>query len=145
MVHSKITALAIVGLVLVAVAVGAVVYYQLRIRGGGTIKVVGLTAFSDPGATLEVSAVDWGMISPGGISQITLYLKSTSNVPGNLTLETENWEPARAAQYMTLEWDYDGTIMLPGEIRGVLFTLRVSDQITNVTEFSFDMVLIIGG
>lgn len=143
--REQATALAIVGLVVAAVVVGSVVYYALRIRGVGHIKLVGVKAFSDPGATLEVSAVDWGDISPGSYGQVLLYLKSTSTVPANWTLTTENWDPSAAKNFMALSWDYDGSKLQPGEIRAVRFTLTVMLSITGVTDFSFDVVITASG
>ena len=138
-------ALAIVGLVVTAVVVASLVVYVLRVRGTGRIKVVGLKAYADPEATKEVSAIDWGTIPAGGISQTMLYLKSTSTVPSNLTLTTENWDPSVAEQFMTLTWDYDGTPLQPAEIRAVTFTLRVSEDVVGITEFAFDLVITAAG
>ena len=143
--REQATALAIVGLIVAAVVVGAVVYYTLQLRGSGRIKTVGLKVYSDPGATLEVSAVDWGDIAPGGVSQVLLYLKSTSTVPTNLTLTTQNYDPSTAQNYMTLTWDYDGSTLQPGEIRAVRFTLAVAEAITGIVEFAFDIVITAAG
>jgi len=143
--RDQLAALAIVGLVLAAVVVGAVVYYSLRLHGHGTIKLVGLKAYSDPAATLEVSAVDWGLIPPGGVSQVLLYLKSTSTTPANWTLTTENWDPSAAQNFMVLTWDYDGGTLQPGEIRAVRFTLQVSVNISAIVDFALDIVVTAAG
>jgi len=143
--REQLTALAIAGLVVTAVVVGVVVYYSLRLHGAGRIKTLGLKAYSDPGATLEVSAVDWGEISPGGSSQVLLYLKCTSTVPSNLTLTTQNWDPIGSRNYLTLTWDYDGSKLAPGEVRAVRFTLHVAEAITGIVDFSFDVVITAAG
>jgi len=140
-----LTAAVIVGLVIAVVITGTIAYYTLRVHGSGKIKVVGAKAYSDPGATLEVSAIDWGVISPGGISQATIYLKSTSTVPVNMTLTTENWSPPAAAQYMTLTWNLSPQTLSPGEVRAVILTLRVSQNIVGVIDFSFDVVITAAG
>lgn len=143
--RNQLTAVAIAALVVAAVVVAAVVLFALRIHATGRIKLVGLKAYADPEGTKEVSVIDWGLIPPGGLSQTTLYLKSVSTVPSNLTLTTEAWVPKPAASYITLTWDYDGSSLQPGEIRAVLFTLNVSPGITGITEFSFDIVITAAG
>ena len=136
-----------VGVVLIAVVATAVVtatamYFALRVRGHGRIKTVGLEAYADQGATQPVSEIDWGEIWPGGTAVATVYLKSTSSVPVTISLTLENWIPAAAANYMTVEWDYDGTALQPGEVRAVIFPLRVSGSITGITNFEFDLVIV---
>ena len=86
-----------------------------------------------------------GVIGPGEAKEVTLYLKNTGNVPVNLTLSTENWSPAVAADYMTLTWDYDGTPVVAGAVRRVIITLSVATNITGVAEFSFDILITAAG
>lgn len=143
--REQLTGVVIAGLVIVAAVTAAVVYYTLRIRGSGTIKLIGVEAYGDPEGTQIISAVNWGELTPGGFSQVVLYLKSTSTAPATLTLSTENWSPATAADYLSLEWDYDGSPLSPGENRGVLLTLRVSESVTGITSFAFDIVIVASG
>ena len=137
--------LAIIGLTVSAVVVAATVYYVLIIRGTGMIKTVGVQAYADPELTKEVSAINWGTISPGGYSQTLLYLKITSNVPSNLTLSTARWSPPSVENYLTLTWDYDGTTLNPGQIIAVRLTLTIADAVTGITNFSFDMLITAAG
>lgn len=145
MTRNQLIGVTIVGLIIVAVVTAAVVYYTLRIRGTGTIKLIGIEAYGDPECTQVISAVNWGELTPGGFSQVVLYLKSTSTAPASLTLSTEAWSPPEAGNYLTLEWDYDGSVLQPGEIRGVLFTLRVSESVTGITSFAFDFLIVASG
>ena len=143
--RKQVAALAITGIVITAVVVGVIIYYRLRITGTGRITVIGLEAYADAECTKQVSAINWGEISPSGYSQATLYLKSTSNKPVNLTLTTENWSPSVAEQYLTLTWNYAGDVLQPSEVRAVIFTLSVSADVTGVTDFSHDMILTAAG
>lgn len=131
----------VIAIVVVTSVAYAAIPYLLRIRGSGRIITVGLEAYADAGATQPVSEIDWGEISPGGTAVATLYLKSTSSVPVTLSFGLENWSPAAAADYMTVDWDYDGSTLQPGEVRGVRFTLRVSGSISGITNFEFDLVI----
>lgn len=143
--REQLIGVTIVGLVIFAAVTAAVVYYTLRIHGSGTIKLIGLEAYGNPEGTQVISSVNWGELTPGGVSQVVLYLKSTSTAPATLTLSTEAWDPPTAGAYITLEWDYDGSALQPGEIRGVLFTLRVSESVIGITSFAFDFVIVASG
>lgn len=142
---NQLMGIAIAALVATAIVLAAIVYYELRIKGTGRIKLIGVKAYSDADLTKEVSSIDWGLIPRGGSSQITLWLKSTSSCPANLTLRTENWVPPNASDYLTLNWDYDGSPLYGGEVREVLFTLGVAQNVFGITDFSFDMIITIYG
>ena len=139
--RNQLIGVVLVAVVVTAVVTAAVMFFALRVRGRGRIITVGLEAYADPGATQPVSEIDWGEISPGGTAVATLYLKSTSSVPVTISLALENWIPAAASDYMTVEWDYDGSYLQGAEVRAVLFTLRVSGSITGITNFEFDLVI----
>lgn len=141
MTKDQAMALALIALAVSAVVVAAAVYYVLRIKGYGKIKVVGLKAYADPELTKEVSTIYWGEIPKGSYSVTTLWLKCTSTVPSNLTMHTEAWDPAAAEQYLTLTWDYDGHTLNPGEVLELELKLTVAEETMGVTDFSFDIVL----
>jgi len=139
---ATLTALAITGLVVAVVVVGAVAYSSLRIQGRGSIAKINLEIYADEAGTKIVNAIDWGIISPGGRSEVTIYIKILGNVPANLSVTTSNWNPSGAQQYMTLSWDYNNVPVVPDEIRPVKLTLSISEAITGVTDFSFDMTFV---
>ena len=136
-----LTTVALTAIIITAIVTAAIVYYSLRIRGYGKIKTVGVDAYADLECTKIVSEINWGTIPAGGSSQTTLYLKNTGNYPINMTINTENWSPAVAADYMALTWDYDGTELAPDEVRGVILTLAVDSNIAGITDFQFDIVI----
>lgn len=141
----QIRALGITALIVTAVVIAAIVYFTVRISARGSIRTVGLEVFADPEATQGVSSIDWGILDPGGQAQVTLYLKTTSNVPATVTLSTQGWDPEAAASYITLAWDYDETPLEVGEIRAVVFTLNVAPDILGITDFYFDIVITAAG
>ena len=131
-------------LIVVAI-VSTVGSHSVRIQGGGVIRTVGLKAFIDPDLTVEATTINWGHISPGDNSSVTLYLKSTSTIPAELTFSTENWQPSAAQQFFTLTWNYNHQPLNPGQVVPVTFTLRVSENVTGVTTFTFDLLITIYG
>ena len=140
------TLIAVAATIIAAVLVTAVVmYYVLRIRGHGVIKVVGIEAYADEACTKVCSEVDWGLIAPSEVKEVTIYLRNTGNAPVNLTMITENWSPMRASEFMTLSWDYDGTLVGVGGVHAVTLALSVDANISDISEFSFDIVITAAG
>jgi hypothetical protein len=135
----------IIVLVLAIPAVGAAVYYSTKIRSTGRIKTVGCSIYGDPDGTLELSSIDWGTLEPGQVAARTVYIRIHGNTPQTLQLVVDNWNTDAARQGMTLTWDYDGKPIQPNDVRQVVMTLTVSQNIIGVSEFSFDITVISTG
>ena len=119
--------------------------HSVRIQGGGVIRTVGLEAFLDSDLTIKATTLDWGLMSPGDSSNVTLYLKSSSTIPAEIMFSTENWEPSAAQPFFNLLWDYNNQLLSPNQVISVIFTLQVSENVTGVTTFTFDLILTIYG
>jgi len=138
---AQATPVVIIALVIAAVLVGALVYYNYKISSSGRIKAIGIAVYADEAGTIPVSSINWGTIPPGGQSIATVYCKNTGNAPINMTMFTDNWNPAGAADYITLSWDYADQTINPSAILRVVFTLNVSPSVFGFTEFSFDITI----
>jgi len=78
--------------------------------------------FSDDGCTLEVAngtTINWGTVSVGA-NTITYWIKNTGNCDVTLSLTT-----AKSPSGWNLSWDYDGTAIIPADVRRVKITLTV--------------------
>ena len=111
----------------------------------GSVKAIGVGVYSDENCTSEVSFIDWGMLEPGSVENVTVYIRNEGNSVAGLSMETSNWSPSNASNYITLSWDYGGLSINPGEVLRVTFTLSVSASIEGVTSFSFDIVIVGSG
>jgi hypothetical protein len=134
---------AVVIALLLATIIG-IVYFR-RISSTGTIKTVGCDVFADSALTQRVTEINWGMCEPGKEYNKSVYIKNTSNVPVNLTLGTENWNPATASDYITLYWNYKNQTLAVNEMLPVTFTLAIASNITGITSFNFDITVITYG
>jgi hypothetical protein len=56
-------------------------------------------------------------------------------------MATGNWTPPEAANYITLSWNYAGQTLNPSEVLTLTFTLQVSQQITGINKFQFDIMI----
>lgn len=118
---------------------------SVRIRGQGTVKAVGVGVFWESNCTNTVSFIDWGIVEPGSLNNVTVYVRNEGNVAANISLATENWNPSNASDYLSLSWNYDGRQLNPLEVVQVTLTLRVSSSVQGITSFSFDITVSISG
>jgi hypothetical protein len=130
-----------IGFIAVAVVIVTLLVYSVSISGFGTIRTINVNVYGDENCTKQLTSVDWGAISPGGTSAVTFWIKSTSTGPINLTLTTSNWTPSTAQNFMTCTWTYSGINLAPGAVAVTDVTLRVAQNISNVTNFSFTMIV----
>jgi len=133
---------------------------DLAIPSIGHVTTRGVEAYWDQNLTNKTEIYDWGSIWPGASKNLTLYLRSISNVETTLNLTSENWtfrksnndtvaEPPQTTPYMNLTWNYNNTIVQPGEVLQVTLTLSVdrsSDFIefliaNEVRSFSVDIII----
>lgn len=134
-----------VSLVALTMLVSGFVQSSVRIVGRGTVKAVGVGVFWDINCTNPVSFIDWGMVEPGSMNNVTVYVRNEGNVAASISLATENWNPSNAFDYLTLSWNYDGRQLNPLEVVQVTLTLTVSSSVQGITSFSFDIVMSISG
>jgi len=108
----------------------------------GSLKVIGIGAYWDAGLTNRVNGIDWGTLEPSDQKNFVIYFHNEGNSAVTLSKSTSNWNPSVAASYLTLSWDYNGQKIEAGKNLQVTLTLSVSENITEVTDFSFDMIAV---
>ena len=112
-----------------------------NISSSGTVKAINVEVYWDQGCTQIVENVDWGYAEPGDAVSRTIYIKNSGNVPLTLGLSYSDWIPVEAGDFITLEWDQEGSTINAGDIQQAALTLTISDVITGVTDFSFNIVI----
>jgi hypothetical protein len=123
----------------------ALTQWRRRIPSLATLKTVGVGVYEDAACTVSVVQIDWGILEPGDTATFDAYIKNLSNVPITLTLQTEDWSPANASNFISLSWDYDGTkIPVDSSIPATL-TLDVDAATSGIESFSFTIVIIGSG
>jgi hypothetical protein len=135
----------LLSLVALTVVASGFIQSSIRIRGQGTVKAVGVGVFWDSNCTNSVSFIDWGMVEPGSMNNVTVYVRNEGNVAASLSLATENWNPSSASDYLTLSWNYDGQQLNPQEAIPVTLTLSVSSSVEGIESFSFDIIIRVSG
>ena len=118
---------------------------SVRIVGRGTVKAVGVGVFWDSNCTNPVSFIDWGMVEPDSMNNVTVYVRNEGNVAASISLATENWNPSSASDYLALSWNYNGRQLNPQEVVPVTLTLTVSSSVQGIESFSFDIIISVSG
>jgi hypothetical protein len=132
-------ALSLVGQVLSAVQTSKTV------SNTGTVKAVGVGVYWNFGCTNPVTSIDWGTLEPGQTENQTIYIKNTSNVQVTLSMTKQNWNPTDASTYITCTWNSEGKSLNVNEVTSSVLTLTVRNNITGITNFSFDITIIGSG
>lgn len=113
---------------------------NLKVPSLGTITTVGVEPYWNENLTDKVDVdekIDWGTLRLGSSSNITIYLLSISNIETTLNLTQANLtfydtdevtiQPAaNISDYMNLSWNYNGSIVNPGDVIQVTLALSAS-------------------
>ena len=92
----------------------------------------------------QLSMIDWGSLDVGDAVDKVVVIRNVGNYGVTLSLNTTNWDPVRAADYIHLSWDYDGSVLYPGSLLMVTLTLTVDSNIPRArarNDFSFDTII----
>jgi hypothetical protein len=112
-----------------------------RISSSGSVKAINVGVFWDPFDDSEISSVDWEEPSPGDVVNITIYVRNTGNAPMTLSLTTSGWSPPSAEVVIHLSWDREGYVISVGDVISAELSLNVSNSISGITDFSFDIII----
>jgi len=131
-----------VGLALVgAVAVTGILTTSRTIGSSGTVKAINVEVYWDFECTNVVSEIDWGAIEPGELVTKTVYVYNTGNTAMTLSMTYSGWVPIEAGNYITLSWDREGVTMDPDAVVAAVLTFSVSESISGIENFSFNIVI----
>ena len=103
---------------------------------------VEIDIYSDQACTQTLSNIAWGQVEAGASATATMYVKNSGETGVTLSLDTRNWTPSNAPNYMTLTWNYDGTSITPGQIKQITLTLTLSSSCPPMSGFSFNIIII---
>jgi hypothetical protein len=137
-----VTVLAVAVLVSTAAfAVVEAVSNGKEVSNHGKSEEVDLRLYWDNSCTNATSAVDWGLLSPGATSNVTVYVRNEGSSAAKLNLTTQNWNPTNASEYITLSWNREGQVFEPQSVAIATLTLSVSANISGIKNFNFDTIV----
>jgi len=134
--------LVVAALVAASTLVSGLLIASQTIQNTGNVKAIGVGVYSDSGCTNAVSSIDWGVLEPGAATDVTIYVKNEGSIAVVLSMTTNNWNPASASSYMTLSWNRENYALSSGSVVSAVLTLSVSSGVSEITDFSFDIIII---
>jgi hypothetical protein len=112
------------------------------LQSHGTIETVGVSAYKESSCVNSMTNIEWGTIVPGGSVTQTVYIRNEGNSALTLSLNTVNWSPANAGNYISVSWNYGGQTIQPNQVVQITLTLSVSSSISGVNDFYFDIMIV---
>ena len=115
------------------------------IASAGTVRGVGVGIYWNLACTNRTSSIAWGSLDPGSNKTLSVYVRNEGNSAATLSKTQQNWSPAVASSYITVNWNYAGQTLSVNQTIQVKFTLVVSPSISGITNFSFDITITASG
>ncbi len=107
----------------------------------GAMKAIDVEVYWDSGYTDTVSAINWTILEAGATAEKTIYVKNTGNAPVTLKMTCSGWDPIEAEDHITLSWDKEDANIDPDVIVEAVLTLSVSPSISEITDFSSNIII----
>jgi len=107
----------------------------------GTVRTIGVGVYRDNECTDPVPSIGWGTLEPGSSRDVTVYIRNEGSSVSTISMNTSNWNPLNAWEYIALSWDYAGQQINPDEVIQVTLTLSIHPHIEGITNFSFDITI----
>lgn len=131
------TIMVILGAILVTAAIASIPNWLQQ----GNIQGIGVEIYSDINQTQRLTNIDWGSIYPGGNKTVLAYIKNVNNTVAVLTLNTTDWQPITAQEYVTLTWNYTDVPLELNAVAPTIFMLTTNQNAGNLTTFTFNMIV----
>jgi hypothetical protein len=138
--NEKVLVGALIATIIIAGIIVALVV-QRTIFNTGTIEAIGFNIYSDINITTPLTQINWGQLKQGELIQITAFAFNSGNVNITLSFITTSWNPTYANNSLTFGWNYTGQIIQPLTALPLQLWLQVSPTVTNITSFSFNVVM----
>jgi len=112
------------------------------VPNSGLVKGIMVGIYWNSACTNLTSSINWGMLEPGSNKTVQVYVRNEGNAIITLSKTVQNWNPSSASSYMTLNWDYKGQSLSVNQVLMTSLTLIVSQTISGISSFSFDLTVI---
>ena len=134
-----------------AVCVSGLGQVTAQTSAQGSLTGINVGLYNDNGCTSNCTNLTWGAMTPGTPKSIGIFIKNIGALPETLSFATNGWagtfngqpvnDPAKA-NYFNLTWNVPtNTVLNPGDIQPVTFTLNINNTITGVDNFSFNIIV----
>lgn len=136
--------IAIVALILLSgfmlAQVMSAIQVSSTISNVGTLKLsVGVGVYWNDSFTNRITAIDWRTLDPGTTKSYSVNIRNEGSSALTLSMSASNWNPSTASNYLSFTWSHIDQTISAGTIVTVTLTLTVSESITGISSFNFDI------
>jgi hypothetical protein len=110
-------------------------------QGTGETTSITINIYSDDQCSLPMASISWGMLNAGADKNTTCYVRNEGSAALSLSLKTSNWKPRNAFKAVTINWNYNGQPLNPGETTPISIMLSIADR-ADLTNFTVDITII---
>jgi hypothetical protein len=116
---------------------------RIPIPNVSAIETVGtFGVYWNSNCTTKVTSINWGNMTPGQEKTTTFYIRNEASSPMFLAGIDKNWNPTTAQSHIHFTFDSDDQKIQAGQTKKVTCTLTVSIETTNISNYSFDILLL---
>jgi len=116
---------------------------RIPISNVSAIETVGtFGVYWNSNCTTKVTSINWGNMTPGQEKTTPFYIRNEASSQMFLAGIDKNWNPTTAQSYIHFTFDSDDQKIQAGQTKKVTCTLTVSVEITNISNYSFDILLL---
>jgi hypothetical protein len=130
-----------VTVIVVSVLASTLLMASQRIPNSGDVRAVGVCVCWDSDCVNNVTFIDWQFIEPGKNTTVSVYIANKGTLSMKLNMTTEYWNPTSASSKIFLTWNRENYVLNAGSIVQAVLTLSVSSDISDITSFSFDIII----
>lgn len=98
-----------------------------------------IAIYWNPNCSYPAQSINWGTMSPGETTNITIYVRNEGNATVILELTTANWNPQNAPEYLYFSTTPDHETIEAKKVAEVTLTLHADPNTKNISSFSFDI------
>lgn len=127
--------------VLLAVFVVEFLFPRTAIPNASAVETTqDVGVYWDRSCSLAVYSIDWGVLSPGELKEVVVYVRNEGVTPFLLIIKPTNLNPGNVFEYLRVSWACESKLIEVGEVVQVTHRLLVYPYTRGISSFSFGIV-----
>jgi hypothetical protein len=98
-----------------------------------------IEVYWDSNCTSVVGSIQWGTLYAGESENVTVYVRNEGESATILSLSVSDWSPIEAANYLSINWNYSGFSVKPGDVVAINLFLTVDLRVIGISDYAVDV------
>jgi hypothetical protein len=131
----------VVLVLLLAIFMAKFFFFRTSVRNVSAVEAVhDIGVYRDENCSTSVYSISWGVLSPGEVKEVVVYVRNEGNESFSLVLTPTNWNPGNASRYLIFSWSCGDDRIGVGDVVKVKQRLLVCPYTKGITDFIFDII-----